>query len=324
MRCIAYLLVAGVAVKGFELPQGLTRRAVCTGAALVASRWMAPATADQGEEAALRAKLELLQRRLDELSTPAVDPSQPIQDIAVAGSTDMAGAASVTATETATAPSIDVPVSSPPAPAGPSAFDFDVPFRGEPRDIAPFLGKKASIFINVKFADPISIDQMPAISALADKYASQGVNVLAFPTDQGWFEEDDSNSLRLKFKQTFDFGRYPTSVVFDKADLLGTNAQPLFAWLTKAFPNPWGVERVVLNYEKWLIGSDGRPLRRYPRKYPVNFMEADLQAIIAGDPLPPPSQKWLKAWEDAKREAIKSEYAFKPGLNYYTKGSPAS
>ena len=96
-----------------------------------------------------------------------------------------------------------------------------MPFRGEPRDIAPFLGKKASIFINVKFADPISIDQMPAISALADKYASQGVNVLAFPTDQGWFEEDDSNSLRLKFKQTFDFGRYPTSVVFDKATCWG-------------------------------------------------------------------------------------------------------
>jgi len=32
----------------------------------------------------------------------------------------------------------------------------------------------------------------------------------------------------------------------------------------------------------------------------------------------------LQAWEDAKREATKSEYAFKPGLNYYSFGSPAS
>ena len=31
-----------------------------------------------------------------------------------------------------------------------------------------------------------------------------------------------------------------------------------------------------------------------------------------------------QAWEDAKREAVKSEYAFKPGLNYYKFGSPAS
>ena len=46
--------------------------------------------------------------------------------------------------------------------------------------------------------------------------------------------------------------------------------------------------------------------------------------MIDGQPLPPPSERYLKAWEDAKREAIKSEYAFKPGLNYYKKGSPAS
>ena len=31
-----------------------------------------------------------------------------------------------------------------------------------------------------------------------------------------------------------------------------------------------------------------------------------------------------KGLEDAKREARKSEYAFKPGLNYYAFGSPAS
>jgi len=59
-------------------------------------------------------------------------------------------------------------------------------------------------------------------------------------------------------------------------------------------------------------------------KYPVEMMEADVRAIIAGKPLPPPTLAFLQAWEDAKREATKSEYAFKPGLNYYTFGSPAS
>ena len=201
------------------------------------------------------------------------------------------------------------------APAGASAFDFDVQFRGEPRDIKPFLGKGASLFINPKFADPISLDQMPAIAAMADKYADKGLNVLLFPTNQGWFEGDDSNTLRLMFKQNFDFGRYPTSVVFDKMDLLGSQALPLYSYLTEALANPWGVNRIVFNYEKFLVDADGRPLRRYPRKFPVNFMESDVQAVLAGEPLPPPSEKYLQAWEDAKREAIKSEYAFKPGLN---------
>ena len=53
-------------------------------------------------------------------------------------------------------------------------------------------------------------------------------------------------------------------------------------------------------------------------------VQADVRAIIAGKPLPPPTLAFLQAWEDAKREATKSEYAFKPGLNYYSFGSPAS
>ena len=47
----------------------------------------------------------------------------------------------------------------------------------------------------------------------------QLLHVLAFPTDQGWFEADDSNTLRLRFKSVYDFGQYPKAVVFDKADL---------------------------------------------------------------------------------------------------------
>merc|ERR1740138_152608 len=165
---------------------------------------------------------------------------------------------------------------------------------------------------------------MPGLTGLLERYASQGLHVLAFPTDQGWFEAEDSNTLRLMFKSTYDFGQYPSAVVFDKSDLLGTNQLPLYRWLTDSEPNPWGVNRIVFNYEKFLVDQDGQPLRRYPRKFPVTLMEADVQAVLRGGTLPPPSARLEKAWEDAKREAIKSEYAFKPGLNYYKTGSPAS
>lgn len=39
-------------------------------------------------------------------------------------------------------------------------------------------------------------------------------------------------------------------MVFDKADLLGANSLPLYAWLTQSLSNPWGVNRIVFNYEK--------------------------------------------------------------------------
>ena len=90
-------------------------------------------------------------------------------------------------------------------------------------------------------------------------------------------------------------------------------------------PSPCAVSRVrrlVLDYEKFLIDASGQPLRRYPRKYPVELMEADVAAALAGEPLPPVTGTLAKAWEDAKREATKSEYAFKPGLNYVRRATP--
>jgi hypothetical protein len=35
-------------------------------------------------------------------------------------------------------------------------------------------------------------------------------------------------------------------------------------------------------------------------------------------PLPEESPQFLKAWREAKREAVKSEYSFRYNYNYYT------
>jgi glutathione peroxidase len=111
--------------------------------------------------------------------------------------------------------------------------------------------------------------------------------VLAFPTDQGWFEADDSNTLRLKYKSVYGFGQYPTAVVFDKTDLLGGNALPLYTWMTKTLSNPWGVDRLVFNYEKFLVDDRGQPRRRYPRKFPIQLMDADVRTARCWRQRPP-------------------------------------
>ncbi len=71
--------------------------------------------------------------------------------------------------------------------------------------------------------------------------------------------------MRIKFKQVYDFGQYPTSVVFDKYDLVGGNALPLYRWLTGRFANPWGVNRLVFDYEKFLVDESGAPRRHRPQ-----------------------------------------------------------
>lgn len=47
-------------------------------------------------------------------------------------------------------------------------------------------------------------------------------------------------------------------------------------------------------------------------------MEQDILALLNDQPLPEESPQFLKAWREAKREAIKSEYSFRYNYNYYT------
>lgn len=54
-------------------------------------------------------------------------------------------------------------------------------------------------------------------------------------------------------------------------------------------------------------------------------MEEDIKSVLSGSELTTEGQQYdlfLKSWKESKREAIKSEYAFRYNYNYYT--SPES
>lgn len=195
---------------------------------------------------------------------------------------------------------------------------FKLPYFRQNLEFRQFLGNKATIVFNMKIDDPQTVLQFPDLQEIYTKYKAAGLNVHAFPTEQGWFEPDDDETCRLKAKEVFKFGDYPNSVCFDKIDLLGPSAHPLYAALTNKLSTPNGYSRVTLNYEKFLLDPSGNPVRRYPRKFSSYDMEPDIQALLAGQPLPEESPAFLKAWREAKREVIKSEYAFRFNYNYYS------
>jgi hypothetical protein len=103
-------------------------------------------------------------------------------------------------------------------------------------------------------------------------------------------------------------------------DFLGPSIHPFFRYLTTHLPTPNGYSQITLNYEKFLLNGQGDVLRRYPRKYAPFDMETDLQTILetpTTTTLPTPPPKYDKAWREAKKEAVKSEYAFRFNYNYY-------
>jgi glutathione peroxidase-family protein len=210
-----------------------------------------------------------------------------------------------------------------------TAFDFDLPMSGEPvpfkeivrqsYDEAGRSNVKAILVVNMKEDDPVARKDIPEFISLASKYGRGGeFAVVMSPTDQGYYEPDTSQLIRLKLASEYGYGINPATVLTDKVNLLGKTAHPFWRWLQKNCRTPAGLGRIEGNFEKFLIdGRTGMPLRRYPRKYMPLDIKNDIEAILGGRPLPPAGANYLEQWRSAAVEAERDTYRFQKGLNYY-------
>ena len=222
--------------------------------------------------------------------------------------------------ETAEAPA---PAAEPPAAAAPPApaklFDVTLPFKGKDVPLSKFRGD-AHLVVNIKMDDPVAGANFNAMRYAAKEYP--GLRVWAVPTEQGYYEPDVSELVRAKAYQQFGFGTYPTAVVFDKVDVVGSTRHPLYSYLA-TYPDPNGVGRLSLNFEKFLLDKDGRILRRYPRKFTAFDFEADINSAVSGEPLPAPSAQFKDAWVKAASDAKKGEYSFRGNYNVWDQSEPS-
>jgi len=211
-----------------------------------------------------------------------------------------------------------------------TAYDFSLPYEGKDKTFSELVRQqttddgdqrvKAILVVNIKQDDPVARKTIPELIALASKYGreSGSLAVLASPSDQGYYEPDTSTLIRLKLASEYGYGINPSTTVTDKVILLGKGAHPFWRWLQSICRTPAGLGRVEGNFEKFLIdGRTGLPLRRYPRKYKPFNMADDIEAVIAGKPLPPPRANWQEEWRSAAAEAERDTYRFQKGLNYF-------
>lgn len=180
---------------------------------------------------------------------------------------------------------------------------------------------KAILVVNIKQDDPVARKTIPELISLAAKYgrgSDYELAIVACPTDQGYYEPDTSQLLKLKLASEYGYGINPSTVVTDKVNLLGTGAVPVWRWLQTTSRTPAGLGRVEGNFEKFLInGRTGLPVRRYPRKYRALNMADDIEAVIAGRPLPPAQAGYLEEWRTAAADAERDTYRFEKGLNVF-------
>mmetsp|Transcript_16421 Transcript_16421/g.33853 ORF Transcript_16421/g.33853 Transcript_16421/m.33853 type:complete len:319 (+) Transcript_16421:123-1079(+) len=210
-----------------------------------------------------------------------------------------------------------------------TAYDFELPTEGKSVKFGDFINQKVDeegrkkvkviLVSNMKEDDPIARKDIPEFISLATKYGKEGeFAVILSPTDQGYYEPDTSQLIRIKLAAEYGYGINPQTLLTDKADLLGKRAMPFWRWMQSNCRTPAGLGRVEANFEKFLIdGRTGIPLRRYPRKYKPTNIENDIKAILAGRPLPPAGANFLEEWRVAAVAAEADTYRYQKGLNYY-------
>jgi glutathione peroxidase len=122
--------------------------------------------------------------------------------------------------------------------------------------------------------------QYAGLESLYRKYADAGLVILGFPCNQfGQQEPGDADTIENSCLVNYGVS-FP---MFDKVEVKGPNVHPLFDWLTHERPGLFG-RQIKWNFTKFLIGRDGRPMRRFAPFTKPEKIEPLIQAALASKP----------------------------------------
>ena len=106
--------------------------------------------------------------------------------------------------------------------------------------------------------------QYKDLEAMYEKYHSQGLEILDFPCNQ-FGQQAPGTIQEIHQFCTANFNiQFPQ---FDKIDVNGENAHPLYTWLKGGNDIKW-------NFTKFLVSRDGKILRRYEPKDNISDIDA--------------------------------------------------
>ncbi|MEP6869468.1 MAG: glutathione peroxidase [Novosphingobium sp.] len=147
--------------------------------------------------------------------------------------------------------------------------------NGEVVNLADKLGK---VLLVVNTASKCGFTpQYAGLEQLWRKHGAQGFEVIAFPCNQFGHQEPGSADDIASFC-AINFGlSFP---VMAKIDVNGDNATPLYEWLKAEAPGILGTRKIKWNFTKFLIGRDGKVVRRYAPTVKPEQLEADIVGLL--------------------------------------------
>jgi glutathione peroxidase len=143
---------------------------------------------------------------------------------------------------------------------------------------ADFAAQRGKVFLIVNTASACGFTpQFKGLEQLWEDYAARGLVVVGFPCNQFGAQDPGANEEIASFCQVNYGVGFP---MMAKVDVNGASAEPLFRWLKQAAPGVLGSEAIKWNFTKFLVGRDGKVIKRYaPNEEPQN-MRKDIEKAL--------------------------------------------
>jgi glutathione peroxidase len=119
--------------------------------------------------------------------------------------------------------------------------------------------------------------QYAGLELLQKKYEAQGFSVLGFPCNQFGAQEPGTAAEIGSFCESNYQLTFP---LFEKIEVNGSGAHPLYQFLKTAKPGILGTEAVKWNFTKFLIGRDGEVAQRFAPNEKPEALHSAIEALL--------------------------------------------
>ena len=155
-------------------------------------------------------------------------------------------------------------------------YDFEaVQMNGQSLALDPMRGQ-VMLIVNTASACGFT-PQFGGLEKLHQAYQAQGLRVMGFPCNQFGGQDPGSNADIASFCQ-LNFG--VSFSMMEKIEVNGASAHPLYQWLCAEAPGLLGSKGIKWNFTKFLVGRDGRVLKRYAPMDKPEKLKADIEAAL--------------------------------------------
>jgi glutathione peroxidase len=156
-----------------------------------------------------------------------------------------------------------------------SIYDFNATsLTGEDTPLKRFAGK-VLLIVNTASACGFT-PQYKGLEVLQQKYAARGFSVLGFPCNQFGRQEPGSAAEIGQFCSSNYAVSFP---MFDKIDVNGDNAHPLYQYLKNEKSGLLG-SSIKWNFTKFLIDRSGKVVGRHAPTTTPDQLTKDIEALL--------------------------------------------